>query len=116
MKTKILKIENDIIYFENGLKLYSHHDSDCCESHELSFKDIKEEDWKDLEFDLSNDSFFTRIPDYGIQLNATNNFPLRIPGYGYNNGYYSDHLDLILTDDKDFNKQYDITECQEIQE
>jgi hypothetical protein len=115
MKTKILKIENDVIYFENGLTLSSDHQSDCCESHYLDFKELKEEDFKDLEFDLSNDEFFTRIPDYGIQLNATNNFPLRIPGYGYNNGYYSDQLDLILTNNKDFRKIYNITECQVIE-
>lgn len=112
--TKIKEIENDIIYFENGYELYSDHDQDCCESHYLDFKHIEESDYKDLEFDLSKDNFFTRIPDYGIQLNALNNFPLRIPGYGYNNGYYSDNLTLILKDNFKKETAFDITDCQEV--
>ena len=109
---KIKEIKNDIIYFENGYELYSDHDQDCCESHYLDFEHIEKSDYKDLEFDLSNNNFFTRIPDYGIQLNATNNFPLRIPGYGSNNGYYSDNLTLILKDNFKEQKTFDITDCQ----
>ena len=63
-------------------------------------------------FNVINNNFFTRIPDYGIQLNATNNFPLRIPGYGSNNGYYSDNLTLILKDNFKEQKTFDITDCQ----
>ncbi len=114
MKTKITEIKDDIIYFNNGYKLYSSHEQDCCENHYLDFTHIKKEDYEDLEFDLSNDNFFTRIPDYGIQLNATNNFPLRIPGYGYNNGYYSSELTLILEVNNKENRIFDITECQVI--
>lgn len=114
MITKIKEIKEDIIYFENGFKLYSDHDQACCESHYLDFEHIKEEDYKDLEFDLSNDNFFTRIEDYGIALNATNNFPLRIPGYGYNNGYYGSNIDLILETDKGL-RTYDVSECQIIE-
>ena len=33
-------------------------------------------------------------------------------GYGSNNGYYSSNIDLIVTNDKDFTKTYDISECQ----
>lgn len=112
--TKIKEIKNDIIYFENGYELYSDHDQDCCESHYLDFEHIDESDYKDLEFDLSKDDFFTRIPGYGIQLNALNNFPLRIPGYGSNNGYYSDNLTLILKDNFKEKTTFDITDCQEV--
>ena len=116
MITKIKTISDDKIIFENGYKLYSHHEQDCCERHYLDFEHIEKDDYKDLEFDLSNDNFFTRIPDYGVQLNALNNFPLRIPGYGYNNGYYSSMLTLILVDDKNNEKTYDISDCQEIRD
>lgn len=116
MITKIEKIVHDVITFDNGLMLYSEHNQDCCESHYLDFSDIEKEDYKDLEFDLSNDNFFTRIDNYGIQLNAVNNFPLRIPGYGYNNGYYSSNLDLILTNNSDINRTYNIDDCQVIKD
>ena len=99
---------------KNGVELYSNHDSDCCESHYLSFDDLTIEDFKDLEFDLTSESFFNRIEDYGIELIPIKGYSVKVPGYGYNNGYYSSQLDLILTDKKDFNKEFDISECQDI--
>jgi len=110
---KVVKVDSDSVEFENGVKLYSNHDQDCCESHYLDFSDLKIEDFKDLEFDLTNDDFFERIEDYGIALKPINGFPVRIPGYGSNNGYYSSNIDLIVTNDKDFTKTYDISECQD---
>ena len=111
---KVVKISGDIIEFENGIQLYSNHESDCCESHELYIKDLTMSDFEGLEFDLSNDDFFRRIPDYGIELIPINGYSVKIAGHGYNNGYYSDQLDLIITDGKDFIKSYNITECQDI--
>ena len=87
-KLKVVNVDSDSVEFENGVKLYSNHDQDCCESHYLDFSDLKIEDFKDLEFDLTNDDFFERIEDYGIALKPINGFPVRIPGYGSNNGYY----------------------------
>lgn len=113
-KLKVVKIDSDVIEFENDVKLYSNHRSDCCESHDLSMSDLTIEDFEALEFDLTNDNFFKRIPDYGIELIPIHGHPVKIPGYGYNNGYYSDQLDLIITNGKDFTKTYDITECQVI--
>ena len=110
---KVLKVENDEILFENGVRLYSNHDQDCCESHYLSMDNLTIEDFEGLEFDLTNDNFFKRIEDYGIELVPIKGHSVKIPGYASNNGYYSNQLDLILTDGKDFTKEYDITECQE---
>lgn len=112
MKRKILKIENDIIFFEGGVTLRSEHESDCCEQHYLDFKDIVPSDYEDLEFDLSKDNFFTRIPEFGIALNPVHGHPVRIPGYGYNNGYYSSNLKLVIMTGDVVDKTYDIEECQ----
>ena len=98
--------------FENGVILSSYHETDCCESHYLDMADLTLEDFEGLEFDLTNDSFFKRIEDYGIELIPIRGHSVKIPGYGSNNGYYSDKLDLTLSDGKGFHKQYDITECQ----
>lgn len=114
-KLKVIKLDSDAIYFENDVKLYSNHDSDCCESHELYIKDLTMLDFEGLEFDLTNDNFFKRIPDYGIELIPIKGHSVKIAGHGYNNGYYSDNLDLILTNGKDFTKTYDITECQDVE-
>ena len=111
-KLKVVKIDSDSIEFDNGVQLYSNHDQNCCEHHYLSLDDLTLEDFAGLEFDLTNDDFFERIEDYGIALKPISGFPVRIPGYGSNNGYYSSNLDLIITDNKGFTKTFDISECQ----
>lgn len=111
--SKVIKI-NDGLEFDDDLKLYSNHEQDCCENHWLDFEHIKLEDFEGLEFDLTTDNFFERIANYGIALIPIKGFPVRIPGYGSNNGYYSSNIDLVLTNGKDFNKKYDISECQVI--
>ena len=113
-KLKVTAVTANEILFENGIKLYSDHNQDCCESHYLDLTHISISDFKGLEFDLSNDDFFERIEDYGIALKPINRFPVRIPGYGSNNGWYSSNLSLVLTDGKDFTKIFDIAECQNI--
>ena len=113
MKTKAIEIKEDVLFFDNGQKLKGHHDQDCCEHHWLSMENLSIDDFKGLEFDLSNDRFFERVVDYGIRLIPVNGFPISIPGYGSNNGYYSSNLDLIVTNNKGLETFYDITECQD---
>jgi len=112
---KVVKVDSDSVEFDNGVKLYSNHDQDCCENHYLSMDDLTIDDFEGLEFDLSNDNFFERIEDYGIALKPINGHPVRIPGYGSNNGYYSSNLDLIITnpDGRTTYKEYNISECQD---
>ena len=113
--TYVTSITNDAIYFDNGVNLTYYHSQDCCESHWLDFTHIELSDFDGLIFDLSDDSFFERIPEYGIALKPLNGFPVRIPGYGSNNGYYSDNLNLILSDsDGNWVRNYDISDCQEV--
>ncbi len=113
-KVKVVSISDESITFDNGVVLHSHHNSECCESHYLSLADLTIADFEGLEFDISNDNFFERIVGYGIALKPLNGHPVRIPGYGYNNGYYSSQLDLILEGDG-FEKVYDISDCQVIE-
>lgn len=110
---KVVKIWNEGLEFDNGMKLYSDHDQDCCEWHYMSLSDLELEDFEGLEFDLSNDDFFERIEGYGIALKPKNGFPIRIPAYGDNNGYYSSNLSLVISGEDGFEKIYDITECQD---
>lgn len=111
---KVIKLNSESIEFDNGSILSSNHDSDCCETHYLSFGDLTISDFDGLQFDLSSDSFFNRIDGYGIELIPILGHSVKVPGYGYNNGYYSSQLDLVLTSGKDV-KVFDITECQVIE-
>lgn len=111
----VIEVNQDSIKFDSGAVLSSYHEQDCCENHYLSFTDLTIEDFEGLRFDLSGDSFFKRIEGYGIELMPIKGHSVKIPGYGSNNGYYSDKLDLVLTvDGKE--KVFDVTECQEIHE
>jgi hypothetical protein len=112
---KVLKIESGMIIFEDGITMTSNHDSDCCEIHELNFDELELDEFKDLKFDLSNDQFFRRIRGYGIELMPIEGHSVRIAGHGYNNGYYSDELELVLSFEDGTTKVYDVTECQHIQ-
>lgn len=111
---KVVKIESESIEFQKGIKLYSEHQSDCCEQHYLSFEDLELSDFDGLEFDLTGDGFFKRIEDFGIELIPNKGFTVKVPGYGYNNGYYSDELTLCLKGEG-FSREYDITDCQVVE-
>ena len=108
---KVRSVSEDTLTFEDGSTLYSNHDSECCEYHYLSFADLTMKDFEGLEFNLSSQDFFERVADYGIRLLPDNGQTISVPGYGYNNGYYSHHLELILKRD-DSSTTFDITECQ----
>lgn len=112
-KIKVVKVGAEQIEFECGVILYSNHERNCCEGHYLSFKDLKLDDFDGLEFDLTTDDFFKKINDYGIELIPINGYSVKVPGYGSNNGYYSTDLQLCVTG-AGIDKEWDITECQEI--
>jgi hypothetical protein len=114
-KLKVINVDSSCITFEKGIKLYSDHVSDCCESHELYLSDLTINDFEGLEFNLSTDDFLKRIDGYGIELLPIHGHSVKIAGHGYNNGYYSTELTLIITNDKDIRKEYDISECQTIE-
>lgn len=113
MSTKLIEINDDFLLFEDGTKLYSDHEQDCCEHHWLSFKDLSDLDFEGLEFDFSGDNFFNRIDGYGIELIPTQGHSVKIAGYGSNNGYYSSNLTLVVEKEGQ-RKEFDVTECQEI--
>lgn len=116
MKTKVIEVNREFIEFDNGIKLSSEHEKDCCEYHKLTLNDVTIKDFEDLEFDLTNDNFFKRIPDYGIELVPIKGYSVKIPGHGYNNGYYGINIDLVLTNKNGIEyKRYDISDCQVIE-
>jgi hypothetical protein len=114
MNYKVIKVNQESLEFNDGVTLSSHHDTDCCEEHWLSFNDLTLEDFEGLEFDLSSDKFFSKIEGYGIELVPVMGYSVKVPGYGSNNGYYSDQLGLKISG-LDEEKYFDITDCQVIE-
>ena len=127
---RILKIEGDEnkskVIFENGYTLYSEHNQDCCEWHYLDFTMLKNYNIGtatgqkiniyEQEFDFSKGIPFKKVDGVGILLIDTQGNKYLINGYGYNNGYYSDEIELVLTKGRLVKYRYDVTECQEWQQ
>lgn len=113
-KVKCLGLEHGELKFENDIKLFDEHYQDCCESHYLSYENLTSSDFEGLEFDLSNDNFIEGIEDSGIRLKPLNGYPVFIPGYGDNNGYYSSDLLLIISKDNEVLRKIDISDFQDI--
>lgn len=110
---KVIKVDQYGIEFDNGVKLYSNHEQDCCEHHYLSFDNITLSDFEGLEFDISDNTFFNRIEGYGIELVPIHGHSIKIAGYASNNGYYSSNLSLVLENGEGFYQSFNITECQD---
>lgn len=112
--SKIVRIGNEQVEFDDGHTLQSEHESDCCENHWLDFSGLEIADVEKLEFDLAG-NFFERVQDFGIKLLPINGLPIPVPGYGSNNGYYSSNLHLTLTnaDGREISS-FDISDCQVI--
>ena len=110
---KVVKVLEEGIEFNDGTTLSSYHDTECCEYHWLAFNEVSIDDFDGLLFNLSGDDFFNRINGYGIELLPTNGHPIRIAGYGSNNGYYSSYIDLRVEVEGKVVKTYDISECQD---
>ena len=112
MTVTVTAISNETLHFSDGSEIYSDHESECCEHHYLDTSDLTLDEFKGLEFDLTSDTFFERVPDYGIRLLPLNGHPISIPGYGENNGYYSTSLALVVESPGKPKRIYSITECQ----
>ena len=113
--SKVISV-GGVLVFDTGHILSDEHNQDCCESHYLSFDDLKVEDFAHLDFDLTG-NFFERVEDFGIRLISTNGTAIPIPGYGSNNGYYGSNIDLVLQDGtgKEI-ARFDVSECQKYDE
>jgi len=106
--------DDHALLFSDGSKLFSKHVEKCCEHHYLDFTLVNMDEIASLKFDLSGDKFFKRIREYGIELLPLNGHPIRIPGYGENNGNYAKDLYLVLLRNNEAMRIYDVTDCQTI--
>jgi hypothetical protein len=112
-RVKVISINSDQVVFNDETKLFSCHMRECCENHWLCLDDLNMSDFEGLEFDLSNENFFKKIEGYGIELLPIKGHSVKIAGHGSNNGYYSSELTLCISNG-DYFKEYDITQCQVI--
>jgi hypothetical protein len=84
------------IKFDCGLSLRLYDDFNMGAKAYFDLEHIGIMDFDGLVFDLSDDKFLRIIDGYGIELIPTNGHPVRIPGYSFDDGYYSANLDFAL--------------------
>jgi hypothetical protein len=109
IQTVIKVLGREHILFTGGYELYSTHERDCCEDHWVDFSES--DDIIGLKVDLDSD-FVNKIEGYGIEIIPVEgtSHPVRVPGYGGNNGYYSSNLTLNLSLGNKVVKEWDLIE------
>lgn len=128
-KGKILRIKEIFateVIFDDGSILTSEHRPDCCENHYIDFSNLalcnldvvtgETINIYEREFDFSNRINFGRVDGVGVLLYDTKGSKYLCNGYGYNNGYYSTDIDLVLkAPNGEVAYLYDVSECQDIE-
>ena len=110
---KFTSISSSSAELENGYSIHSEHAQSCRESHYLDFRAADGLFGFPIDLDAE---WFRRIPDYGIELiPADNRHPVRVPGYGFNNGCYGTDIQLEVRLGGKLVASFDISECQEIE-
>lgn len=117
-------LEND----EYLIQMYDYHENNCCEEHFIDWKYGLDQMTDEMKFTVNTNNYYNgfieKVEDYGIRIipNPGTGHPIAFPGYGYNNGFYStDIILVVVVFDKNSNTiflkdELDISECQDITE
>lgn len=116
------------LVFENDeylVEVYSYHEEECSEKHYIDWVYGIDDISSTMTFNIDTDyieDLFSSVEGYGIRLipNVGTGFPISFPGYGDNNGYYSEQIDLFVKiTNKNTNETkkfcYDYSDCQVVE-
>lgn len=91
----VIKSEENLLEFDNGLKVIGDGVSDCCEYNYLDFEqlpvgtELKDMDIEDFHKEIS-------VKDDGFSIKDINNIPKWVQARSCQNGYYSNMTNLVL--------------------
>ncbi len=88
---KIKEITSDYALFDDGTKLSSYHDQDCCENVYADFEQLKTTAIENEEFTYEDLLQMQGIEDTGVKIKG-----YLIPCYNSQNGYYSSNLEMVV--------------------
>lgn len=95
---KIDEIENKV-KFDNGICMYSYHVQECCENNYIDFSQLKVGD--EFEGEHINDLLNAiTIKIDGVIIRDINGIPKWLQARSEQNGYYSNVVQLIISDSK----------------
>ena len=96
---KVIVSKDDLVEFDNGLKLYSEHSQDCCEHNYLDFEQLH----IGREFPNMDATAFVKaikIKEDGFIVKDSVKVPAWVQARSDQNGYYSSGVDLVVDDGK----------------
>ena len=91
------------VIFDNGCKIFTWHNSDCCEHVYADFKQLEDTSFMSTEFN-DDEVNIEGVEDSGIKVNG-----YFVPCYNTQNGYYSDRLELEVVKSNGESNYMDIT-------
>lgn len=112
----VIEITDEYILFDNGKKIETYHDQDCCECNYADFKAITDvikqlgcgEYYPHFEEPL----IFEAVPGYGFRFGNEYKM-IFVPCYSFQNGYYSNAIG-VLYDGKDvFGQEFLVNEVND---
>lgn len=92
---KVIKSDENILEFDNGLTITGDHDKDCCEYNYLDFEqlpvgtELKTMDAKQFAKRIS-------VKDDGFSIKDINNVPKWVQARSIQNGYYGSSVDATI--------------------
>ena len=98
-KIKIVKVNSEGIYFDNGDVITCDHNPDCCEWNFADFESCKDFVGEELKPDLK----FVAAKEYGFRFGNRDGKMLSVPCYSCQNGYYSTNVEIYLNGQKVLN-------------
>lgn len=87
---RIVEVNEEYIEFSNGKRITYYHDQDCCEH---NYADFEQLDDLARNYDFGDELCFEPIDGSGFSFGDVRRM-FFIPCYSYQNGYYSDSLEV----------------------
>ncbi len=96
---KVIKNSDGEVKFDNGLTLGYEHSQDCCENNYLDFEQMTiGREFKTMSAGQFVDAI--TIKDDGFFIKDKMTIPAWVQARSEQNGYYSNGVDLVVSDDK----------------
>jgi len=102
---KIIKIEDKLLTFDNGITIGYYHVQDCCESVYADFKQLHDTGILGKNIDKIK---IEQVNNSGFRLNG-----FFVPCYNEQNGYYGSDLTLVIRYPDGRKEEIDISEAVE---
>lgn len=103
---KIKEVTDEHILFDNGNTITFDHEQDCCEDNYADFMILTENN-VNYGFDFNEELTFEFIDEMGFRFGSKDRYGamrwIFIPCYSYQNGYYSNDVDILYNDNKVLN-------------